>query len=118
MLMERKLNNAKELLAERSGNVLEGRTKSLRHARAFPKGLSTRLSRLPTPPVIFDLRVWEQQCLIQTKLHNIFPQFKDIICSKPATDGYLWKVGDYIDLYYDHYTLVIRKIRKLIANAS
>ena len=78
----------------------------------FGDGRETRIKRTEGGPVIFDFKNAVKQKKMQERLCEEMPQLADLINSEPATEGYKWKVGDYVELYLRHYELVIKKIRE------
>ena len=84
----------------------------------FSNGRDTRIKRTEGRPVVFDLRTAMQQKDIQDQLCVELPQLANVIRSEPAIQGYNWKVGDYVELYLQHYQLVIQKVREAITNVN
>lgn len=84
----------------------------------FSEGRHTRIRRTEGRPVVFDFKTALRQREIQDRLGAELPQLANIIRSEPALQGYNWKVGDYVELYLQHYRLVIQKIKEVIANVS
>lgn len=82
-------------------------------------GLITRIKRTTGQPVIFDLDTYEDQKKIQNSLCIELPQWSDIIHSKPEImDGYAWTRGDFIELYYEHFRLVVDKLKRIIDEST
>jgi len=81
-------------------------------------GPHTRIHRSRGRPVVFDYLSYKKQKKIQDELVEELPHLKGVIYSEPAISGYTWKVSDYIDLYYDHYAIVIQKIDKAITDGE
>lgn len=78
-------------------------------------GLMTRIKRTTGQPVVFDFDTYEDQKEIQKSLCQELPQWSDVILSKPEImDGYAWTRGDFIDLYYEHFRLVVDKLKRII----
>jgi len=74
--------------------------------------------RIKTPKnnkiIIYDIKTHKKQCDLQAELSKIIPKLKDLIESHPSILDHEWKIEDYIELCYYHYTMVIEKIRKII----
>lgn len=78
-------------------------------------GLETRIKRTTGEPVIFDFDTYEDQGDVQNSLCKELPQWGDVIRSKPEImDGYAWTRGDFIELYYEHFRLVIDKLQRIV----
>lgn len=77
-------------------------------------GLEGRIRRTTGTPVIFDFDTFENQRGIQNLLCQKLPQFANLIRSQPEImDGHAWIRGDFIELYFRHFRLVVEKLRKL-----
>lgn len=82
-------------------------------------GLCGRIRRTKGQPVIFDFETFSDQKEIQDSLCKELPQLGDLIRSKPEImDGYHWTRGDFIDLYYGHFRLVVDKIQGIINEST
>ncbi len=82
------------------------------------EGLQTRIHKSSNRPIILDHITYRKQKKIQESLEKEIPHMKNIIYSEPAISDYKWRVCDYIDLYYEHYIIVIHKINKATANGE
>lgn len=76
------------------------------------KDPNKRIHRTTGSPIIFDRSSWKEQINIQKSLTHLMPEYKDLINSEPALNGYEWKTSDYIELFFDHYELVIYKLKE------
>lgn len=74
----------------------------------------SRINRIENPPVIFDRHFYTEQKAIQELLTKQYPEYSHIINSVPALTGYEWKIMDYIDLYFKHFHLVVKKLKETI----
>lgn len=85
-------------------------------AEEIPGGLGGRIKRTTGQPIIFDIQTYNNQVSIQTSLCQELPQWSNIIRSKPEEimDGYPWTRNDFIELYFNHFRLVIEKLWKII----
>jgi len=78
-------------------------------------GLNGRIRRTTGCPVIFDFNTYSKQQKIQKSLCDELPNFEKLINSVPEImDGYAWQCGDFIELYFNHYKIVVLKIKKAI----
>jgi hypothetical protein len=74
-----------------------------------------RIKRTTGKPVVFDSDMHDNQKNLQRLLCEEWPKMSRIINSQPMImDGYAWIRKDYIDLYFEHYSLVIFKLRQSI----
>lgn len=88
-----------------------------RKAETYHGGLHGRIKRTTGQPVIFDLETHENQKTIQKSLCQELPQWADLIRSQPEImNGYPWIRSDFIDLYYEHFRLVINKLQQILDN--
>ncbi len=103
------------LLEEWEAILNNGQLASLDKATKTAGGLDGRIKRTTGRPVIFDIDSYAKQLSIQNYLCTELPQFADLIRSKPEImDGYSWIRGDFIELYYDHFRIVVEKLRRFI----
>ncbi len=77
-----------------------------------------KINRTSGSPVVFDRVCSKEQRSIQKILCGYMPEHQNLITSEPALTGYLWKMLDYVELYFNHYYLVIAKLEEVIGNAS
>jgi len=84
-----------------------------------PGGLSSRIKRTTGHPIIFDADTYDSQQEIQKALCMQMPEMAHVIRSNPEImDGHAWTCGDFIELYYSHFRLVVDKIRQVIEKQS
>lgn len=82
-------------------------------------GLNGRVRRTTGTPVIFDFDTYKDQKDIQNSLCQELPQYADLIRSTPEImDGHAWTRGDFIELYFGHFRLVVEKLRRLIGQTT
>lgn len=92
-----------------------GEQASKKKASKNGNGLLGRIRRTTGKPVIFDFETHEDQQTIQNSLCQELPQWADLIRSQPEImDGYPWIRGDFIELYFGHFRLVIEKLQRII----
>jgi len=102
------------LLDQWTAAITTGRVAATKGARRIDGGLFGRIKRTTGIPVIFDLESYESQTKIQKSLCEELPQWINIINSKPAISGYAWVRRDYIELYFNHFRLVVEKLHGII----
>jgi hypothetical protein len=104
-----------ELLEQWKDLINIGEQKSRVKATKSKDGLLGRIKRTTGQPVIFDFDIYNDQKEIQNKLCKELPHLTNLIRSQPEImDGYPWIRGDFIELYYEHYRIIIKKIRQFI----
>ncbi len=105
----------KKLLAEWTIVLEEGRNTSNVNAKEI-KGddPSKRIHRITGSPVIFDRQSFNRQLNIQKELYKHMPKQRGLIKSEPALGGFAWPISDYIHLYFDHYELVVLKLKEVL----
>jgi hypothetical protein len=91
----------------------EGQVNAVARARRMKHGLQTKVRDTAERPYVLDHKFDSSQRKMQQALERAMPQYKHIIWSTPATGGFEWKVGDYIELYFDHYRIVIQKLGEM-----
>jgi hypothetical protein len=107
------------LLRQWSTNIGIGECASKEKARKSKDGLEGRIKRCVGNPVVFDLDSHCDQKAIQKKLCEELPELADVILSTPEImDGYSWTRSDFIDLYFEHYRLVVEKIGQILAKSD
>ena len=91
-----------------------GEQTSKTKAKKIVGGLMGRIKRTTGQPVIFDLKMHESQIKIQSDLCQELPQWSDLIRSEPAImDGWPWIRCDFIQLYFEHFRVVVEKLRRV-----
>lgn len=76
-------------------------------------GLEGRITRTTGMPVIFDSDTFDRQNNLMAKLCLELPQFRNLIASQPEImDGHAWIRDDFIGLYFEHFRIVISKLRQ------
>jgi hypothetical protein len=106
----------KELLKRWDISIEVAECASKRKAEENTSGLMGRIKRTKGKPVIFDLESHENQNEIKNSLCEELPQWSDLIRSEPEImDGYNWTRKDFIDLYFEHFRMVIQKLEKIIS---
>jgi len=84
-------------------------------ANANVGGLEGRILRTIGKPVIFDYDTYERQQRIQNLLCQELSELTDLIRSQPEImDGYPWTRKDFIELYFEHFRLVVEKLQQII----
>lgn len=105
------------LIAQWLEVIMLGTHQARKNAKRMSEGLQTRIKpKSNKQPRVLDHKTHIRQKAIQAKLVKILPNLKPIICSEPVMTDYAWKVSDYIDLYYDHYIIVIQKLCEMTSS--
>ncbi len=111
------MNNTKilELLEQWSNTIKDGECASISKAETSDGGINGRIKRTKGQPIIFDSKTYDNQKSIQNSLCQELPQWGDLIRSQPELmDGYAWTRKDFIELYFEHFSLVIEKLTKIV----
>ncbi len=108
------IDNVSLLLREWTCLISKGEEISKEKAGKSKGGLFGRIKRTRGLPVIFDCGTHTTQLKIQEELCGELPAWADVIRSQPEImDGHPWTRGDFIELYYSHFRLVIEKLQKI-----
>ncbi len=103
------------LLKQWDSLIKIGQKESKGKAGKSPGGLDGRIKRTTGASVIFDSDTFEKQSKIQVALCKELPKWSDLINSQPEImDGHPWKRGDFIDLYFNHFGMVIEKLNRIM----
>lgn len=104
-----------KILLQQWGVLIDtGEESSKTKASEAKGGLNGRIKRTVGLPVIFDFKTYDEQVAIQKELCKELPQWSDVISSQPEImDGYPWTRGDFIELYFEHFRLVVSKLHKI-----
>lgn len=95
----------------------ENAKNSREKAISLKGGLDVKIKIKDNAVVIYDYKTTKMQQQIQKELTSIFPErYASIIASKPAIMDFDWKVNDYLELYFNHYRVVIEKLKGIIEN--
>lgn len=109
----------KDLLRRWSIALDIGEHQSKEKASGCKDGLGGRIKRTKGQPVIFDMTTHKTHSQIQNDLCKVLPEWSDIIRSTPEImDGYHWTRNDFIELYFEHFRVVIEKIDRIIAKQN
>lgn len=96
-----------------------GKKIAIEKANINKDGLQGRITRTTGVPVVFDFGTYQVQNRLQICLCRKTPQFTNLICSQPELmTGYAWIREDFIDLYFEHYCIVVEKLRRLTKQAA
>jgi hypothetical protein len=107
-------DNVTLLLREWVCLITRGETISKEKADKSLGGLLGRIKRTKGQPVVFDFETHNEQLKIQDELCSELPAWADVIRSQPEImDGHPWTRGDFIELYYSHFRLVVEKLQKI-----
>jgi len=106
-----------KLIAEWLEVIIEGAQQSHQNAKKMRNGLQTRIKSKQNKPKILDHKTHIRQRKIQAALAKELPHLKELIYSEPAITDHEWKIEDYIELYYDHFTIVVQKLCEITTNA-
>ncbi len=77
-----------------------------------------KIHRTTGPPVIYDRLTFHSQIGLQAQLCKLMPEHIEIINSEPALTGHDWPIKDYVELYYNHYNLVVTKLKEILCNVA
>ena len=106
-----------ELIAEWLKVIILGAQQSRENAKSMSDGLQTRIRPKQNKPRVLDHKTHIRQKKIQEILAKKLPHLKELIYSEPAITDHDWKASDYIELYYDHFTIVVQKLCEITTNA-
>lgn len=99
--------------------INKGKIVSKEKAEKSAGGLLGRIKRTIGQPVVFDILTYDRQRNIQSLLCKELPQWADLIRSQPEImDGYSWTRNDFIDLYFEHFNLIIGKLQRIIGKTE
>lgn len=90
---------------------------SLEKASQIKGGLKKRV-KLEGKVVIFDYQTIKIQKQIQNQLIKLLPEHEALILSEPAILDFDWKTEDYLELYNNHYNLVISKLLEVVGKVK
>ena len=93
--------------------LVSGRASSNKSANTIKKtDPEKRIHRITGPPVVFDRVFCGAQIELQKSLSILMPEHVELINVEPDLNGYHWKISDYIELYFDHYELIVAKLKE------
>lgn len=107
-----------ELIAEWLKVIIVGSQQSRENVKKMSDGLQTRIRSKQNKLKILDHKTHIRQKKIQELLAKKLPDLKGLIYSEPAITDHDWKASDYIELYYEHFTIVIQKLCEITTNAK
>jgi len=108
-----------KILLEQWEDLLDNsHKKSCHNAKISYRNLNHKTQSPNNKPIIFDQDGYAKQTHIQAKLCSLLPDLKCIINAEPDINDYNWKIGDYLELYFNHYRIIIQKIRKFGINSE
>jgi len=106
-----------KLIAEWLEVIISGAHQSRENAKKMSYGLQTRIRPKQNKPRILDHKTHIRQKQIQAALVKELPHLKNLIYSEPAITDHDWKASDYIELYYEHFTIVVQKLCEITTDA-
>jgi hypothetical protein len=109
-LIEKLLEQWKKLLKINAKNSIE-------KASRLKGGLKRRV-KLEGKAIIFDYQTIKIQNQIQKQLIELLPEYEALILSEPAILDFDWKTEDYLELYSNHYNLVVDKLMEVVGKVS
>jgi len=96
--------------------IILGKKEAIEKINKMPDGKSGRIKRIVGSDIVFDLKYYRNLLAFRDQLCLELPHIADIIRSDPnLLDGYTWTRGDYVDLYFSHYEMVVDKIAQAIS---
>jgi len=107
-----------ELIAEWLKVIILGSQQSRENVKKMSDGLQTRIRPKQNKLKVLDHKTHIRQKKIQELLAKKLPDLKELIYSEPAITDHDWKASDYIELYYEHFTIVIQKLCEITTNAK
>lgn len=80
----------------------------------LPGGINGRLKRMTGSVIVFNAEGRKQLQNIRLAITKMVPELKNLIMSDPdfLLEGHPWKRGDYVELYFEHYKILVDKIRQ------
>lgn len=87
---------------------------SRKNASKMKQGLEGRIIIKDNERIIFDYPSDKRQMETQEQLCYFRPDLTALITSDPQIEDGEWKVEDYLELCYNHYLIVIEKLRRII----
>lgn len=90
--------------------LTEYREVSLQNVCRIRGGPEAQVCEKESKPLVMDQRLHRAQQGIQTELASILTTHREIVWATPILPGD-WQALDYLDLYVEHYRLVIEKLR-------
>lgn len=116
--MDLKNSTVGELIAEWLKVIILGTQQSRANAKKMTDGLQTRIRPKQNKLKVLDHKTHIRQKKIQELLTKKLPHLKDLIHSEPAITDHDWQASDYIELYYEHFTIVIQKLCEITTSAK
>lgn len=116
--MDLKKATVGELIGEWLKVIILGTQQSRKNVKKMSDGLQTRIRPKENKLKILDHKTHIKQKEIQAALAKKLPDLKELIYSEPAITDHDWKASDYMELYYEHYTIVVQKICEMTTNAK
>ena len=110
--MENKILEVQLLLDSWTEIVKTCAKDSVKNASRMKGGLGNRVARSDKRE-IFDYISEKRQKEIQNKLYYLMPEYSFLISNEPPIFDEEWPVEDYIELCYNHYMIIIEKLRRL-----
>jgi len=107
-----------KLIAEWLEVIMQGAHQSRENAKKMSDGLQTRIRPKKNKPRILDHKTHVRQKKIQDALARKLPDLKKLIYSEPAITDHDWGANDYIELYYEHYTIVVQKLCEITTSVG
>lgn len=83
-------------------------------SKILDKDQNAKTHRKGKSPIVFDADSYRDFLKVRDDLCKKLPKFKNIIISEPEIimDD-LWLISDYLELYINHYKIVIEKLRNI-----
>lgn len=88
---------------------------AIQKIKKMPGGMEGRIKRTEGSPVVFDSDGYNAQQIIQQELIKELPEYASHIASDPPLmDGHPWLRRDFVQLYFEHYKILIQNLRSEI----
>jgi len=108
-------NKVETILSDWIIAIESGRSGSLHKIKRLPDGSHGRIKRTSGNPIVFDAKYHKNMGILRSQLCAELPHLADVIRSDPDLfNGFAWTRGDYVELYFSHYEMVIAKIRRAL----
>ena len=112
--MDKNIFETVEKLLNQWKQLLKINAKNSKEKASLLKGGLKRRVKPEGKAVIFDYQTSKIQLQIQNQLIKLIPEHETLILSEPAILDFNWTTEDYLELYNNHYNLVINKLLEVV----